>query len=389
MNKPRASNKIVFANQLRGIAVLLVVISHFAGVYWGARDIVSTYTFAPRPEGVTPWLAIHVMPPTVNYGPLGVAIFFLISGFVIPFSLEKMGRARFVVARILRIYPTYWAASCLTVCSIWLSSHYWGRPFAFDPTRFLSSMLLVNNQIGQATVDLVNWTLSIEVKFYVAAALMWSLIKRGSVLALVVFDLALLALVLCFPEQWGSFNVDGVWYTPKLTLSELMFLPFLFIGTMFNMNMKRQISSGKLLAGALISLSVVYAMCERLSPWFNFWGVQIDYCYGLAIFAACFYLRDHFRPLRPLDFLADISYPLYIVHSLTGYVLIRFMMAHGAGYAAAVTAAFAIVVVLAYGVHRLIEVPTSFMGKRLHMKVRDPVARAPEVTRVEHAASGR
>ena len=43
----------------------------------------------------------------LNWGPFGVALFFVISGFVIPFSFETYGRLDFIVARFFRIYPTY------------------------------------------------------------------------------------------------------------------------------------------------------------------------------------------------------------------------------------------------------------------------------------------
>ncbi len=44
-------------------------------------------------------------------GEYGVFVFFLVSGFIIPASLEKRGSVRaFWVGRVLRLYPLYWVA---------------------------------------------------------------------------------------------------------------------------------------------------------------------------------------------------------------------------------------------------------------------------------------
>ncbi len=48
-----------------------------------------------------------VIASPINFGAFGVALFFLISGFVIPLSFQSYGRLDFLVARFFRIYPTY------------------------------------------------------------------------------------------------------------------------------------------------------------------------------------------------------------------------------------------------------------------------------------------
>ena len=36
-------SKIIFANQIQVVAVMCVMLSHFLGVYWGMRDVVSSF----------------------------------------------------------------------------------------------------------------------------------------------------------------------------------------------------------------------------------------------------------------------------------------------------------------------------------------------------------
>ncbi|QOC99424.1 hypothetical protein [Pseudomonas putida] len=47
----QASDRALFANQLRGVAVIAVLIVHWCGVYWFSRDVVASYIHAPIVEG--------------------------------------------------------------------------------------------------------------------------------------------------------------------------------------------------------------------------------------------------------------------------------------------------------------------------------------------------
>ncbi len=112
--------KVVFADQLRGLAALLVVLSHMFNVYPFAQGIVSATAAVPPVQTPLLWISLAVTQSWINFGPFGVGLFFLVSGFVIPFSLRRHGRGTFLLARALRIYPTYWAAlavGCLMVAA--------------------------------------------------------------------------------------------------------------------------------------------------------------------------------------------------------------------------------------------------------------------------------
>lgn len=360
-----SNNKITFANQLRGIAVLCVMMAHYTGIYWGARDLVSSYIHAPVATGDGPQWPGYIMFPTLNYGPFGVALFFLISGFVIPFSLAKMGRLRFIVARALRIYPTYWLASAVTLLAMWLSSRYWGTPFSIDTHTLLANLELIHVQKALPTIDLVNWTLSIETKFYIVAALMWPFIRRSSALALVNFALLILAFLTWVPASWSTFSFLGMELSLDATKCELLYLPFLFIGTLFNFALKGDLST-RALFGAVLGVFASFLMMWQKTPLaVQFWVVPANYGYALIIFSACYVARARFKASRILDFFADISYPLYLVHALIGYATIRFLTDRGLPFNMAACFAFIVVVGIAYILHIVVEVRSANLGKRL------------------------
>jgi peptidoglycan/LPS O-acetylase OafA/YrhL len=120
--------KIEFANTLRGLAALCVLISHLFGVFWFARDTIASFINGPvLTVGEFPTPAfIELLWPVANFswGLYGVAVFFLISGFVIPFSLAKMSFGGFCASRFVRIVPTYVVGFTITMLAIYWSTYY-------------------------------------------------------------------------------------------------------------------------------------------------------------------------------------------------------------------------------------------------------------------------
>lgn len=91
-----------------------------------------------------------------------------------------------------------------------------------------------------------------------------------------------------------------------------------------------------------------------------------NYAYALALFGALFLLRERVRETRALDALAAISFPMYLVHALVGWSLLRLLMlAGGLGYAAALAVTVAAVLALATLLHAVVERPSLALGKRL------------------------
>lgn len=226
-----ASDRALFANQLRGVAVIAVLIVHWCGVYWFSRDVVASYIHAPVVEGPSSSMIYWLTIPTFNYGPFGVSIFFLISGFVIPFSLNRLEPAKFLVARFLRIYPTYIVASLIMLGLVYLSSRYWGQAFAMPWDRLIANLLLLQGNAHYPSIDMVNWTLAIEIKFYIIAALLYRSIKAGNTLPIILFAVAVLAACEALPGLLAGWDLrPGLVDSLK---TELMCVIFMFIGTGF------------------------------------------------------------------------------------------------------------------------------------------------------------
>ena len=363
--------RIVFANELRGLAAVSVAVSHLLGVFWLMRDAVSAATFTPAQPGPNhPW-ALAIVFPWFNFGPFGVGLFFLISGLVIPFSLDSHTRLTFLLARVLRIYPTYAAAVLLEVAVLLGNAHLWGLPFGLGTWTVVSNALLIQDLVGQPSLDLVNWTLCIELRFYLVVAICAASIRRGSVAT--VFGIALLALATCVAVAAGAFGPalpDQV--LPAYTAStEAMFVVFMLIGVLFNFRLRGRISLATLGLG-IAALGVLFVLCWRESVLaYQLPGVAENYFCALAVFAFLYAVRARVPRVRILDALADISFPLYVVHALIGYSLLRLLMLRWhAPYPLALALAVLGVLALATALHMAVERPTIRMGRLLQ---RSPV----------------
>jgi peptidoglycan/LPS O-acetylase OafA/YrhL len=350
--------RITFANQLRGLAFLSVMLSHLGGVFVLMGPLVAWVTSMPQVHAGLPAILWLTNNGRINLGALGVSVFFLISGFVIPFSLAEQGRAAFLLSRFFRIFPTFWAALAIEAALVFVQGRIDGLGMAFTPADYLANASLTDTIIGHGFVDLVNWTLSIEVKFYLLMAVL-----RGAVLAgrVWLFPLVSMAAILI-----GLAQQHGLLPVSDLLAAEPVYLGYMLIGTVLHLRMVGRIGTvGATLA--VFGLLLPFVVGWRIGPLAaEFTALMPSYLLGLTIFACCYGLRRLFRPVRLLDWLAGLSYPLYLIHSVVGYsVMALAMHMFGFGYWGALLLAMGCLVVVATGLHRLVELPSTRFGKRL------------------------
>jgi peptidoglycan/LPS O-acetylase OafA/YrhL len=185
LTPPPGNPRFPLFDSLRAIAALSVFLGH---------TVTGTLLFAQHP---------HLFVVGAEAADQGVAIFFLISGFLLyrPFLVARRGGRKmrltdFAWRRTLRIVPAYWVALSLFVVTGFVSgvtAHNWWIFYGFGQTY---SSTTISSGIG------AGWTLCVEVTFYVflpffaAAAARLShgrLSVRGDVVLLIVLSIASLA----------------------------------------------------------------------------------------------------------------------------------------------------------------------------------------------------
>jgi peptidoglycan/LPS O-acetylase OafA/YrhL len=354
--------KLRFAHQLRAIAALSVVINHYGGIFFvpAVRSLVGVPTrFVPEQPSYTR----HVLSPGAGgflYGAFGVAVFFLISGMVIPMSLKHLSTGQFLLRRFLRIYPVYWCCLFLSLSLYGLSAWYWSEPL---PDRVswayvLSNLSLLHSATGMPSLDFVCWSLGVEIKFYVVVALIHAISRETRYV--VAMSIAFL-LACCVATGYTTHVMDAGSFA-ALLMSDAKYLSFMFIGCAFYYAFSGELSGRMAFTyawAAYVAFLAIGTFYERA-----FFGpLARNYTYALFVFAVCYWHRGWFRRSRVLDFLADISFPLYLVHSMIGYVGMPILMAGGVSYTVAWMVCFGLTVFVSLAIHRYVELPTMAWGK--------------------------
>ncbi len=101
------------------------------------------------------------------------------------------------------------------------------------------------------------------------------------------------------------------------------YLLFMFIGVAFNFFYRGRISAA--IAAALIAaLSLMFGIC--LTYGFFKSPILPSYALALIVFVAAFKFPALVTKIPTIDFWAKISYPLYVVHALSGYVMLILLL---------------------------------------------------------------
>jgi len=356
--------KVKFAHQLRAIAALSVIIYHYWGIFFApaVRGIIGVpATFVP----VKPGYAQHVMASGQRgliYGVFGVGVFFLISGFVIPISLRNISTGAFLVRRFFRIYPVYWFCLLISLSMYFISAWYWHTPLSdrISVKYLLQTMPLLHSVTGIPSLDFVCWSLAVEVKFYLIFALIF--LAGGN--AHKVLALSIGFLTLCCAAAYLAHHDSNPESMLSLLTSDMKFINFMFLGCLFYYVLYDELS----VAAALGYGTIIYVLLLTISASYegNIGGpLARNYTYALLLFSACYVLRDRFRDNRVLDFVADISFPLYLLHSTVGYVVMSILIDHRLPFTLAWVISLGLVFLVAFGVHRYVEIPVNAFGKKV------------------------
>jgi peptidoglycan/LPS O-acetylase OafA/YrhL len=356
------TSRVEFAHVLRGVAAGIVLISHFFGVFWLAPVAVADLLKIPEQHWAVPAFvsSLHFSPALFNYGSLGVGIFFLISGFVIPFSLRSLSRAGFLCARFFRIFPVYWVAlsvSLLAITVIQMMSVNQVVPFSM--THIVKQALLLRGWFGLPSIDGVSWTLEVEIVFYLFAAILapWLLGDSGRK---IIAGYSSLALLLCLA---GAGFMNGFLLPLRYFCFVLPFTVYMFIGSLFHLHMRGKISSSMLLQYVML---LFFFFCVSAFSNSALKNISFNsYFIALVFFSGFYMTRASFTSNCFFDWLADISYPLYAVHALFGYSMMSFLLSHGWRPSLVVLITTVSVLSLAWLLHISIEQWVAVFGKNL------------------------
>jgi peptidoglycan/LPS O-acetylase OafA/YrhL len=165
MSETAATNRegrLAWLDALRGFAALCVVFDHG-----------STLLLLPVRSFLYQWL---------NLGQYGVFVFFLVSGYIIPASLERKGSVRgFWISRAFRLYPMFLVVLMLSALAYETGHGTVANAGKHPLTAILGWLFMLQNLLAGLNVPVVTWTLSYEMVFYLllAALFSWGIHRRS------------------------------------------------------------------------------------------------------------------------------------------------------------------------------------------------------------------
>ncbi len=309
---------------LRGVAALWVVLFHIWNRYYPGLNTQKL----PVQSGLD-WSASFASSFfSMQFGYLGVTLFFVLSGFCIHLPQARQfaatGRdnlqiASFMRRRFWRLYPAYLASIVLAVCVLavfptilWLTK---GKPFDIASTLQLKNALISSffmQHLWPSALQLngVYWTLLFEVQFYLLYPLMLLVMRRIGVVPLLLLLLGV--------EAWSSYHppaIDHLFFTRYFEWFLGVWAAELLLG------FKRLPQASGLAwlgaCGLVAGLTSVF-----FPPVFDLRDVLVSSGFCILLLAAV--LRDaQGKPALPflpgaltdgLEYSGKVSYSLYLVH---------------------------------------------------------------------------
>lgn len=286
---------------------------------------------------------------TGKYGWLGVQVFFVISGFIIPYSLFRSGyRVRsffwFLLKRVTRLDPPYLASVLMVVVGSTVSGLLPGHhPYHIPWTQVGAHFAYINAFVGMPWMQMSYWSLAIEFQYYIFVGLCFPLFAWRARLAPVLI-LALFATLATLAGRDGALLPH---YLPVFAVGILTF---------------RYTS---LKAAPLDTFAALLA-AVGLSAWTN--GVP----HALLAAASCAAILFLHVNVRPLNWLGDISYSLYLVHVFIGNLVFGLALRwnHNLSLLKWILpfCAVALSIAAACLLHRLVEAPSRRWASRIRLQ---------------------
>lgn len=245
-----------------------------------------------------------------KYGNIGVDIFFVLSGFIMAFSISsrKIKASRFFYARLTRILPAYWIATLIFILTIsqtsWGATHIlnnfgWKEFFyslAFAPHEHLSG-------IGLHPVLTVGWTLNYEIFFYVILTLSIIFFKDKAI----IFSIAIITTLPIFSNSiYNLGSIPSSHLIWEFSLGIILYLIQEYLKSLqFIKKSSKYISALIFIASSLVLINFQFFGHRMLASFLLVFGF---------ILLEEYFQRNQSKIGKFCVHLGDLSYSTYLYH---------------------------------------------------------------------------
>ncbi|MFC0514465.1 acyltransferase family protein [Mucilaginibacter angelicae] len=270
-----------------------------------------------------------------SFGYLGVNFFFMISGFVINYTLENTSNiSSFFKNRFIRLFPAMLLCSLLTFLTAPLLDKVHHFPGAHEAINLLPGLTFAHPALWSEAlgrpIQWINgsyWTLWVELQFYVLAAVVYFINKRNFLRNFVLAAI-LVSIFKEVPNYLGH-NHPGIFFSNWRRISEIFNLTFnigwfcfgvfffqLFKGTRFGF---RNLSTYGF---------VVILICQ-VTDTLAYYSNSTVLLLGIPVMSILFLLMIYKKTMltmlenKLLTHIGKISYSIYLIHEVIGISLIN------------------------------------------------------------------
>ncbi|MDB5663146.1 MAG: putative acyltransferase [Sphingomonas bacterium] len=350
----------VSLDALRGIAALIVLISHCVGTL---------------PELHAAALSTVVLRPLLMGGSW-VDVFFVLSGYVLYLTFDRKDQflyLPYLAKRIARIYPPLVAAVLISLIfylltapepipglSEWFNTLSWN---IYPTPEVVAGHLMLSDARSAQSLDNVIWSLVHEVRISILFPVLALCTRRW-----------LLATLICSALLSSSAHIIAARMSAELPINPAATLQYVFCFAAGAALARREAALGRWMQSrqgqiggiviALIGVALLSFSPARL-------GGMLTACGAVAIVAACAVhpLVKRSLAVAPLIWVGRVSYSLYLIH-----LPILLLLVHNLSPAIGAPLAVALTVPVSLGCaeifHRWIEQPSMVLGRWGSAKLR-------------------
>ena len=158
----------------------------------------------------------------------------------------------------------------------------------------------------------------------------------------------------------------------RLYLTSIFFMQFIiytFIVVAFNFLWLGKIEKKKF-AMIVFIIMLMFFFSWKYGPYNGNFQMVINYILAVIVFFMAYRFSYIFTGLKVISFMADISYPFYVVHGVSGYTVMRILNENGIGMTIAIIVALTLNLFIAYLMNISVENKSRKFSKFLIKKYR-------------------
>ena len=307
-----------------------------------------------------PWIT-----PVAKYGYLGVQLFFMISGFVIFMTAANANLRSFATSRIVRLYPAFWACCTITFIAILFMGE---NRFSASIVQYLANMTMLSEFMNVPSIDGAYWSIFVEIRFYIliAVLLAFKLMRHAEY----------------FMIAWLLYTAKVALYGTDLLSIYLIseYAAFFIAGASFFMVWKKGPSIIRIVTISLSFTLAIYQSLKQAAILAPVFKQEVNTIIIIAIISSFFLLlllsvtrKTGVIGRMNWTVIGALTYPLYLLHQFIGYMTFN-LLYEKVNVHLLFWGVMASMLILAYAVHRVVEIPLSTSMRQ----ILQPRSQSPE-----------